>query len=72
MKIALFLNPAEFFRVFLISKWNSGSVFGQTYDSIVHLFHSQAGWLVLIGYLLAYLFFFMAFSNFFLWRRRQK
>jgi Cu-processing system permease protein len=72
MKIALFLNPAEFFRVFLISKWNSGSVFGQTYDSIVHLFHSQTGWLVLIGYLFAYLFFFMAFSNFFLWRRRQK
>jgi Cu-processing system permease protein len=72
MNIALFLNPAEFFRVFLISKWNSGSIFGQTYDSIVQLFHSGAGWFLLISYLLAYLFLFAALSNFFLWRRRQK
>jgi Cu-processing system permease protein len=72
MKIAMVLNPAEFLRVFLISKWNSGSIFGQSYDSIVQLFQSGVGWLVLIGYLFTYLFLFFAFSNFFMWRRRLK
>lgn len=70
MKLAMFINPAEFLRVFFISHWDGGSIFGQPYDSIVRLFQSQAGWLILGGYLFAAFFVFTAFS---LWnlKRRQ-
>lgn len=70
MKLAMVANPAEFLRVFFISHWDGGAIFGQPYDSIVQLFHSQAGWLILAGYLFAAFFVFTAFS---LWnlKRRQ-
>lgn len=72
MKIAMVFNPAEFVRVFLISKWRSGAVFGQSYDAIVQLFQSEAGWYVLMSYLLSFLLFFAALSIFFLRRRKRK
>lgn len=70
MKIAMIVNPAEFLRVFLICQWNSGSVFGQTYDSIVHLFQSKASWMILLSYILVYLFLLSGLSIFFMRRRR--
>jgi Cu-processing system permease protein len=54
MKIAMVLNPAEFLRIFLIIKWDSGSILGQSYDSIVQLYQPSTGWLILIFYLVAY------------------
>jgi len=69
MKIAMFLNPAEFLRVFLISKWKSGAVFGQSYDALVQLFQSEAGWYILVCYLLGYLVVFVALSILCLRRR---
>jgi Cu-processing system permease protein len=54
MKVAMILNPAEFLRIFFIVQWDSGSIFGQSYDSIVGLFQTGAGWLVLILYLPVY------------------
>lgn len=70
MKIAMVLNPAEFLRVFLIIQWDSGAVFGQSYDSIVQLFHTGASWFILIGYLAAYLSLLFTLSLLCL-RRRQ-
>jgi Cu-processing system permease protein len=70
MKVAMVANPAEFFRVFLIIKWESGSIFGQAYDSIVLLFQSGVSWFILFGYLLLYscLLFLLSFL---LLKRRQ-
>lgn len=70
MKVAMFINPAEFLRVFLMIKWESGAVFGQAYDSLVQLLHSNPGWFILIVYLIIYFFLFFSFS-YFLLRRRQ-
>lgn len=72
MKAAMIMNPAEFLRVFFISQWDGGSIFGQPYDSIVHLFQSQAGWPVLIAYLLVFFLLFAALSLWNLRRRRTK
>jgi Cu-processing system permease protein len=55
MKIAMYLNPAEFLRIFLVIKWDSGAIFGQSYDTVVQLFQSETGWLILIGYMVAFL-----------------
>ncbi|MEH7107947.1 ABC transporter permease [Bacillus sp. JJ1764] len=71
MKMAMMLNPAEFLRIFFIVKWDSGSVFGQSYDSIVTLFHSGAGWLILSAYLAIYLVAFISLALLCLQRRRQ-
>jgi Cu-processing system permease protein len=54
MKTAMVINPAEFLRVFLIIQWDSGAIFGQSYDSIVQLFQSRTSWLILAGYLILY------------------
>lgn len=54
MKVAMIVNPAEFLRIFFIVQWDSGSIFGQSYDSIVGLFQSGTGWLVLLIYLPIY------------------
>ncbi|MGX6444497.1 ABC transporter permease [Neobacillus sp. K501] len=70
MKVAMMLNPAEFLRVFLISKWDSGSIFGQSYDSIVQLFQSGVSWFILLAYLISYHIVLVALS-FFILRRRQ-
>ncbi|MDR7001936.1 ABC transporter permease subunit [Neobacillus niacini] len=70
MKIALILNPAEFLRIFLIVQWDSGSIFGQSYDSIVYLFQSRAGWMILIVYMLAYLLILFSLAGLCLKRRR--
>lgn len=50
MKIALFINPAEFTRLFLVAKLNAGSIFGQAYDSIVSLFEQGIVWGVIFLY----------------------
>lgn len=70
MKIAMMLNPAEFLRVFLIIQWDSGSIFGQSYDSVVHLFQSGTSWFILIGYLIFYSIILLTLS-FLCLRRRQ-
>lgn len=70
MKVAMVLNPAEFLRFFLIIKWDSGAIFGASYDAIVHLFQSGAGWIILIGYLIAYIFMLFSLSILLLGRRR--
>jgi Cu-processing system permease protein len=70
MKIAMILNPAEFLRVFLIIQWNSGAIFGQSYDSIVHLFQSGTGWIVLLVYLIVYLWVLFSLAILCLRRRR--
>lgn len=72
MKVATILNPAEFLRVFLVIQWNGGAIFGQSYDSIVHLFHSGAGWLILLVYLLMYQLILFTFAILFLKRRRMQ
>lgn len=69
MKGAMIVNPAEFLRVFFISRWDGGSIFGQPYDSIVHVFQSQAGWLILLSYLLV---FFLLFTSLSLWNLRRR
>lgn len=70
MKIALVVNPAEFLRIFFISKWGSGAIFGQEYYSIVKLFESGTSWFLLIEYLLAFFVVFI-FLSFLLLKRRQ-
>ncbi|WHY76860.1 ABC transporter permease subunit [Neobacillus sp. WH10] len=70
MKLAMVLNPAEFLRIFLIIQWDSGAIFGGTYDGVVHLFQSGAGWGMLIGYMIAYLVIMFSVSILFLRRRR--
>ncbi len=72
LKMALTLNPAEFLRLFFISQWNSGSIFGQTYDNLVHIFQSGAGWVILIGYLTVFLLLYSGLSIYFMRRRRLK
>ncbi|WP_312475647.1 ABC transporter permease subunit [Neobacillus sp.] len=70
MKIAMVLNPAEFLRVFLIIQWDSGAIFGASYDGVVHLFQSGTGWSILIGYMMAYLLILFSLSILCLRRRR--
>lgn len=62
MKIAMILNPAEFLRIFLIIQWDGGSILGESYDSIVQLYQSHIGWLILIGYLAIYVLILFALS----------
>jgi len=70
MKLAMVLNPAEFLRIFLIIQWDSGSIFGASYDAMVHLFQSGASWSILIGYMMAYLLIVFSLSILFQKRRR--
>lgn len=70
MKLALILNPAEFLRVFFISKWDSGSIFGQPYYSLVKIFESGTSWFLLFEYLIANFIGFLFLSFFFLKRRQ--
>lgn len=72
MKMAMVLNPAEFLRIFLIIKWDSGSILGQSYDSIVHLYQSRAGWPILAIYLVAYDLILFALSILSMGRRRKQ
>ncbi|MGG3563746.1 ABC transporter permease subunit [Neobacillus rhizosphaerae] len=72
MKVATILNPAEFLRVFLVIQWNSGAIFGQSYDSIVHVFLSGAGWMILFVYMIVYQLVLSAFAILFLRRRRMQ
>lgn len=72
MKVATLLNPAEFLRVFLVIQWDSGAIFGQSYDSIVHLFHSRAGWMILLMYMIVYQLVLAAFAILMLRRRRMQ
>ncbi len=69
MKVAMVLNPAEFLRVFLIIQWDSGAIFGQSYDSIVHLFQSGTSWIILIVYMIVYLLLHFSLAILFLRRR---
>lgn len=43
MRFALFINPAEFIRVSLITSLDGGSVFGRAYDSLVTFLNSMGG-----------------------------
>lgn len=70
MKIAMVINPAEFIRVFLMIRWDSGAIFGQSYDTIVHLFQSGVGWIILIVYMLVYVLTLSTLSFLCLKRRR--
>jgi Cu-processing system permease protein len=70
MKIAMFLNPAEFLRIFLIIQWDSGSIFGQSYDSIVQVSKSGMGWTIFIEYMITYIVILFFFANLCLKRRR--
>jgi Cu-processing system permease protein len=70
LKMAVVVNPAEFLRIFLISRWNSGSIFGQSYDGLVQLFQSGAGWIILIIYMITFLFLLAGLSILLLRRRR--
>jgi Cu-processing system permease protein len=69
MKVAMILNPAEFLRVFLISKWDSGAIFGQPYDALVQLFQAETGWVILLVYLISYIGFFFSLAMLCLRRR---
>jgi len=53
LKTAMFINPAEFTRFFLVAKLNAGSIFGQAYDSIVPLFEQGIVWGVIFLYAFA-------------------
>ncbi len=53
LKTAMFINPAEFTRFFLVAKLNAGSIFGQAYDSIVPLFELGIVWGVIFLYAFA-------------------
>ena len=66
MKLAMVLNPAEFLRIFLIIQWDSGAVFGGSYDEIVHIIQSDAGWMILIGYMIAYILYYLSLAILFL------
>ncbi|QCJ44094.1 hypothetical protein FAY30_20495 [Bacillus sp. S3] len=70
MKLAMVVNPAEFLRIFLIIQWDSGAIFGASYDAVVHLFQSAAGWGILIGYMMAYLLIVLTPAILFLKKRR--
>ncbi len=70
MKLAMTLNPAEFLRVFLIIQWDSGAIFGQSYDSLVQLFQSGAGWMSLVIYLIVYIVLLFSLALLCLQRRR--
>jgi Cu-processing system permease protein len=72
MKTAMLVNPAEFLRVFLIIQWDSGAIFGQSYDSLIPFFQSTIGWMFFIAYLAAYLLIFLALSIHFLGRSRMQ
>jgi Cu-processing system permease protein len=72
MKAAMFLNPAEFLRIFFIVHWDSGSIFGQSYDSLVSLFQSEAGWVVLVLYIPIYFGAVSVIPLFSLMRRRAQ
>lgn len=72
MKLAILFNPAEFLRLFLIIQWDGGAVFGQDYDSLVQLFQSNTGWIILAIYLAAYVLILFTLSVLFLKRRRMQ
>lgn len=72
MKVAMIVNPAEFLRIFLIIQWNGGSILGESYDSIVQLYQSHIGWLILIGYLAGYFLLLFALSILNLREKRMK
>lgn len=72
MKIALFINPAEFIRVAFIISLDGGAVFGQAYDSLVTLLESPQAILIYIIYFIGFLILTLLFSIFMLeWRKRQ-
>ncbi|TCS93606.1 ABC transporter permease [Hazenella coriacea] len=54
MKVILFINPAEWIRVWMVIQLNGGAVFGQTYDALFQSFQSWNGWLLLVVYMLVY------------------
>ncbi|WAA12985.1 ABC transporter permease [Fervidibacillus halotolerans] len=70
MKLALFINPAEFLRFFFVARWGSGTVFGEAYYSLVELFASSNSWIILIEYFIAYVSITL-FLSFILLKRRQ-
>lgn len=53
MKLALYINPAEFLRFFFAVKWGSGAVFGEAYYSLTNLLSSKNSGIILIEYLTA-------------------
>lgn len=69
MKSAMFVNPADFLRVYFISFWGGGAVFGQSYDGIVQLFQSKLSWAILLGYVLLFSILFMTLS---IWNLRRR
>lgn len=43
MKFALFINPAEFIRISLVVSLDAGSVFGQSYDTLIASLEAPGG-----------------------------
>ncbi|WP_379967883.1 ABC transporter permease [Ectobacillus sp. sgz5001026] len=50
LKSILFFNPAELLRVVFIVTLNGGSVFGQTYDTLIVSLSTPFGWTLLLVY----------------------
>ena len=72
MKFALFANPAEFTRVTLVVSLDAGSVFGQSYDSLVTFLESPFSFVVYIFYFLSFLILALLFSMLMLERRKRR
>ena len=72
MKLALFLNPAEFIRVAFVLSLDGGAVFGQAYDSLMTFLGSSSGVLINILYFIGFLTVMLLFSMIMLeWRKRR-
>ncbi|WAA08742.1 ABC transporter permease [Fervidibacillus albus] len=70
MKLALFINPAEFLRFFFVVRWGSGVVFGESYYSLTELFALKNSWIIIVEYFIAYVAVIL-FLSFLLLKRRQ-
>lgn len=72
LKIALFANPAELLRMVMVVKLDGGSVFGQSYDSIVQLFHSTSAIWILLLYVLVFTVVCIMISTLILERKKRQ
>jgi Cu-processing system permease protein len=72
LKCFLFLNPAELIRFIFVIKLNGGSIFGQSYDSLVVFYQNWLSWAVLIYYTLSFIFLSIVVADLNLNRRRKR
>lgn len=72
MKFALFINPAEYIRVAFVISLDAGSVFGQSYDSLVKYLEVALGTLIHVLYFIGFVVITLLFSMGMLeWRKRR-